>query len=267
VSDTDLRPTILVLGGFLTVPPLYRRLSTRLRERGAAAVVVAPLWTPEWLLGSLRGFGRVLGQAERALDHAVAASRLASEGAPVLVVGHSAGGLLARVLTSPTPFVGRRLDRRRDLAAIVTLGTPHRVAPAGFLAGRIGRLAAAFADEVVPGACFAPDVGYVAVGAGGIVGTVRGFGRARLAEPFYRRLHPAPNGQPIGGDGLVPLACTDLPGARRVELGVIGHGQLGGLPWYGSPEAVDAWWPVAVDAWRAALHARSGAFARSTTVG
>jgi hypothetical protein len=258
-------PTVLVLGGYLTVPPLYRRLARRLLDRGAAEVVVAPLWTPEWLLGSLRDFGRVLAYAERALDRAVEVSTRTSAAAPVLVVGHSAGGLLARLLTSPQPFVGRSLDRRRDIGAIVTLGTPHRVAPAGFIAGRIGRLAAAFADEVVPGDCFAPEVGYLAVGASGIPGLRRGFGRGRLAHPFYRRLHPAPNGTAIDGDGLVPVACTELPGARRIVLGRIGHGQLGGLPWYGSPEAVDVWWPVALDAWREAIAARAAGIARLET--
>jgi PGAP1-like protein len=258
VTRAVASPTVLVLGGFLTIPPLYRRMAARLRDRGAAEVVVAPLWTPEWVLAGVRDFGRVLGHAELALDRAVAIASEASKGAPVLVVGHSAGGLVARLLTSPQPFVGRALDRRREIGTIVTLGTPHQVAPAGFIAGRIGRLAAAFADEVVPGACFAPEVGYVAVGASGIPGLRRGFGRGRIAEPFYRRLHPAPDGRSIEGDGLVPLACTELPGARQIVLGRIGHGQLGGLPWYGSPEAVDAWWPVALDAWREAVAAREG---------
>jgi hypothetical protein len=258
VIESGPRPTVLVLGGFLTLPPLYRRMAARLGERGAAEVVVAPIWTPDWLLAAVLGVGRVLGRAEAWLDRAVAVSRAASGGSPVLIVGHSAGGLLARLLTSPRPYAGRTLDRRADIGAIVTLGTPHLVAGSGLIAGRIGQLAATFANEEVPGARFSPQVAYVAVGAGGIVGRGRGFGRGRLAEPFYRRLHPAPAAAPIEGDGLVPLACTELPGARRVVLHDIVHGQLAGRAWYGSAEAVDAWWPVALEAWRGALAARDG---------
>jgi hypothetical protein len=249
-------PVVLVLGGFLTMPPLYRRLAARLRERGAADVIVAPAWTPHWIHAGARGPGRVLAIAEQALDRALDASR-AVAGLPILVIGHSAGGLVARLLTSPAPFAGRSLGRDRDIGAIVTLGTPHQVPAAGALADRIGRVAATFANEVVPGACFDPTIGYVAVGSREVIGRPSGFGRRRLAEPFYRRLHPEPDERPIEGDGLVPLACTDLPGARRVVLDTAVHGQLAGRPWYGSPEAVDRWWPVALAAWREALTARA----------
>jgi PGAP1-like protein len=252
---STVRPTVLVLGGFLTAPPLYARLADRLRARGAGAVVVAPLWTPHWILG-LRGMGRVLATADRALTVASAIADRDSAGAPVLVVGHSAGGFLARLLTSPVPIAGLPLDRHLQIGTIVTLGTPHRVARRGLIAGRIERLAAAFADQAVPGACFAPEVGYVAVGSRSVVGTSRGLGRARLADAFYRRLHPEPHGSRIEGDGLVPLACTDLDGARWVVVEDVIHGQLAGRPWYGSEQGVDVWWPVALEAWRGALAAR-----------
>jgi hypothetical protein len=249
------RPTVLVLGGFLTVPALYARLAERLRARGAGPVVVAPLWTPHWILG-LRGMGEVLARADRALTRATSIARLESRGAPVLVVGHSAGGFLARLLTSPEPFAGLPLDRHEEMAAIVTLGTPHRVARRGLIAGRIERLAAAFVDETVPGSAYRPRLGYVAVGSRSIVATPRGLGRGRVADFFYRRLDPTGPTPRAEGDGLVPLVCTDLDGARRVVLDDVIHGQLAGRPWYGSEEGVDRWWPVALEAWHAALAAR-----------
>jgi hypothetical protein len=255
VTDAGPRPVVLILGGFLTIPPLYRRLATRLHNRGAADVIVAPLWTPEWLLAGARGAGRVLAIAEQALDRAVAAAGRTGD-RPILVVGHSGGGLAARLLTSPTPIAGRTLDRSHDIGAIVTLGTPHQVAATGALAGRIRAVAAGLANEVVPGAWFAPTIGYVAVGSRDVIGSRSGLGRRRLAEPFYRRLHPAPGEGPIEGDGLVPLACTDLPGARRIVLDAAVHGQLAGRPWYGSAAAVDRWWPVALEAWHRAVEAR-----------
>lgn len=266
-GPASLRPTVLILGGFLTSPPLYRRMAGRLIERGADHVVVAPVWTPDWLLTGFVGLRRIVARSGRALIRAgeLSSASPASRGSPVLVVGHSAGGLVARILTSQVPFKGLPLRGHRRIGAIVTLGTPHQTAERAFVGGRVGHFAAAFADRAVPGATFAPGVGYVAVGSRAIVGGALGRGRGRLADPFYHQLHPGPDGAPIEGDGLVPLDCTDLPGARRVVLEETLHGQLSFRPWYGSPEAIDAWWPVALAAWHDALAAReaAGPFDRS----
>ena len=52
--DTPLKvpPTVLLIGGFLTSPPFYWPLRDRLLARGAAAVVTANMWTPDWLVAS-----------------------------------------------------------------------------------------------------------------------------------------------------------------------------------------------------------------------
>ena len=104
----SIAPTVLILGGFLTGPPVYSGLAGRLRARGAAAVVVSNVWTPDWLLAGIRGTGPITTRSARALLAAVRIAGDASEGAPLLVVGHSAGGIVARLLTAPEPFVGRR---------------------------------------------------------------------------------------------------------------------------------------------------------------
>ncbi len=44
-----VRPVVLILGGFLTSPPLYIPLARRLWHRGAADVLIARVWTPDWL--------------------------------------------------------------------------------------------------------------------------------------------------------------------------------------------------------------------------
>ena len=119
-------PVVLVLGGFLTSPPLYRPLRRGLLERGAADVVVGGVWTMDWLLAASRGLGPILTRSGRALLEASRRSEDLSGGAPVLVIGHSAGGMSARLLTSPVAFAGRRLNGSSRIGAIVTLGTPAR---------------------------------------------------------------------------------------------------------------------------------------------
>jgi len=251
-------PTVLVIGGFLTAPPLYRGLRTRLLDRGAAAVEIAPIWTPDWLLASWRGFGPIVTRASRALLAAAetAARSPASRGAPLLVVGHSAGGIIARLLTAPEPFAGRPCRGAGRIGAIVTLGTPHQVRHDGGFGGQIAAHAVAFLDRVAPGAYFAPEVGYVAVGSRGLPGRRTGGLRNRIAWAVYQGVLAQPGLDVVDGDGVVPLAATRLAGATEVVLDGIRHSQFGVRPWYGSEEAVEIWWPVAVEAWRAALRAR-----------
>src|SRR2546428_1968024 len=84
----DVAPTVLVLGGFLTSPPFYRPLLLRLLRRGAPAVVVANVWTPEWLLAGAIGLGPIVGRALGALPtatHLSAASRMSPGASTPLV--------------------------------------------------------------------------------------------------------------------------------------------------------------------------------------
>jgi hypothetical protein len=245
-----------VLGGFLTWPSLYRPFVRRLRDRGASAVVVADVWTPDWLLASVRGSGPIATRSGRALLEASRASEAASLGAPLLVVGHSAGGLTARVLTSPVPFAGRRQNGAGRIGAIVTLGTPHLVARGGDLGRRLDGQAAGFANRVVPGACFAPRIGYVAVSSRLLVGRRTGTPRERVAWLAYRDLLGDRDAAEIDGDGLVPVGCALLPGAASLVFDDVSHGQWPGRDWYGSDAPLDRWWPLALDAWHGALRSR-----------
>ena len=257
----DLAPTVLIIGGFLTSPFFYRPMRARLMRRGAAAIVVANVWTVDWLLAGVRGLGPIVGRAADALSAATAIAEASprSRGAPVLVVGHSAGGIIARVLTARQPFAGRRHDRAPQVGALVTLGSPHHVLTSRFAGRHIGDAAARFADRMVPGAAFAPNVGYVSVASRAVVGRPAGAGRERVAFRLYQGLLHERGARTIDGDGLVPVRSALLEGARQIVLADVAHGQAAGTPWYGTDHALDGWWPAALSAWRDALRARVAA--------
>ena len=284
-APDKVAPIVLVLGGFLTSPPLYVPMRRRLLERGAAGVVVASVWTPDWLLAARRGVGPIVTRSGRALLAAgeMAARSPRSLGAPLLVVGHSAGGITARLLTSPESFAGRRLGAAGRIGAIVTLGTPHRVTQAGWAGRRLADAATEFANRVVPGPAFAPTTGYLAVASRYRVGRRHGDRSERSAFAVYRSVLAeaadaanaadaadaanapgidAPAGidadATIDGDGLVPVPSAALAGVEAIVLEGIAHGQARRAPWYGSDEALDVWWPRAVAVWQAALQARLG---------
>ncbi len=250
-------PVVLVIGGFLSSPPMHAGFRRRLLDRGAADVVVAPLWLPDWLLAAYRhDAGRLVTRAGRALLEAGRRSGAspASRGAPVLVVGHSAGGGLARLLTSPEPFEGRRLGAAGRIGALVTLGTPNHVHPSGDFGGRLSTVATTFLDRVAPGPAFAPTTGYLTVGSRVDVAHRHGDRGERRQHRFYAGLIGPGAPDEIRGDGVVPLECALLHDTPAIVFDDIYHGP-GGI-WYGSRRALDGWWPAALETWRAALVAR-----------
>ena len=259
VDPADLSPVVLVAGGFLTTPGLYRPIAAALRARGAAEVVIAPVYPPDWILCAVRGLGPVTTRVGRALLQAGEASGAdpAGRGAPILYVGHSAGGIVGRLLTSPEPFEGRRLNASGRIGALVTLGTPHLVGDDARWGGRVATAGARFANRHVPGACFAPTTAYLAVASRHVVGNEEAQdGRSGFMRRLYEEVHPAPDQPIVAGDGLVPVASALLPGARHLVLDDAVHGPGVHAPWYGGEGQLDAWWPVALEVWRDALRAR-----------
>ncbi len=253
-------PVVLVIGGFLSSPPMHGPFRRRLLERGAADVLIAPIWLPDWILAAYRhGAGRLATRAGRALreaGHRSSTSR-AARGAPVLVVGHSAGGGLARLLTSPEPFEGRRFAAAARMGAIVTLGTPNHVHPSGELGGRLSTVASTFLERVVPGPDFAPTTGYLTVGSRADVARRDGNRAERRQHRFYAGLLGPDAPDVIHGDGVVPLECALLRDTPAIVFDDVYHGP-GGI-WYGSDRALDDWWLPALETWRGALRARLAA--------
>ena len=258
-DPAGLAPVVLVAGGFLTTPGWYRPMADALRARGAADVVVARVYPPDWVLVAIRGLGPVVTRVGRALLEAGSRSRslAASGGAPILLVGHSAGGIVGRLLTSPEPFDGRRLAASVRIGALVTLGSPHQVGDDTRWGSRVAAAGVRFANRHVPGATFAPTTAYLAAAAR------LGVGRAAAADPrslvvrrLYEDLWPAPGERLIEGDGVVPVAAALLPGAHHLVLPDAVHGPGLRVPWYRREPQRAAWWPPARAQWRGAHRVR-----------
>jgi hypothetical protein len=270
VDPAELAPVVLVAGGFLTTPGWYAPLAASLRHRGAADVVVAPVYPQDWMLAAARGLGPITTRVGRALLEAGerSATNPASRGAPVLYVGHSGGGIVGRLLTSPELFEGRRLNASGRIGALVTLGTPHLVGDDARWGSRIAEVGVRFANRHVPGAFFAPTTAYLAVSSRLLVGEATSEdGRARFMRRLYDDVHPSPDEPFVLGDGLVPVASALLPGARHVVLDDAVHGPGVRAPWYGQDRQLDGWWPLALEAWRDALRARRARLAPASGPG
>jgi hypothetical protein len=246
----------LIVGGFMTAPPNYWPLRRRLLARGAASVDIAPLWPPDWAIAGTLGFGPLLRRTGRAIQR----TWLRGGRRPIIVIGHSGGGIAARLAMSPVPFNRRVTAVAKAVGCLVTLGTPHRLHELENRYQHAGHTAAAFLERETPGAWFAPQTAYLTVG-------------SRLVDRGY----PGPLGRAfeevfsvivghdtaVAGDGIVPSGVVHLDGAEQITYDDVCHGFLGSR-WYGAAGIVDRWWPRAIELWQDALAAReSGATAGS----
>lgn len=250
MTGSERRPHVVIVGGFLTEAAMYRPLRLRLLEAGAAQVTIAPVHLPDWGVMAFAGMGPLLLRGARAIREA----RRRSPG-PLIVIGHSLGGVIVRLATCTEPLDGRVAAVADDVGCLVTLGTPHEFEP------RIpwrhaGQRAAEHLAQHCAGAYFAPETGYLTVGST-LVGPAQRAPVKTTAHLLNRVLRDLVGETPgVPGDGLIGSDRCRLEGSRHVGFDDVLHGLFYG-PWYGDTTAVERWWPVAVEEWRAALDARA----------
>ena len=156
---------------------------------------------------------------------------------PVLLVGHSAGGWLAKLACLLDGAVAART------VGVVTLGAPHVPPPEGTPCATRGVLAD------VAGAAW-PDVALITVASDAIRGDRGGDVEAATAADAYGRVSGNPEGL---GDSVVPLSAAHLPEADlqltlpcRHSINVAGT-SVPTDDWYGAERWVDAWLGPALD--------------------
>jgi len=254
---------VLILEGLVSPPIAYRPMRERLLERGAAGVDLAPVHVHDWIRAGVMGFGALQGRAanavRRAYDHA--------GGRPIMIIGHSGGGNLARLALSEAPYRGRATAVAPMVGCLVTLGTPHALHESPTTLRHQGVQLSEFLERHDPGAWFAPTTGYVTVASDAVRPRPAGAEQprpagaeqprrtplARLNRSVFRRIvGPL---LPTGSDGVVSVEWAHLAGATNLTYHDVYHGVVGG-PWYGDGIIIDRWWPVAVESWHAALRAR-----------
>jgi pimeloyl-ACP methyl ester carboxylesterase len=222
---------IVVIGGHMTWPLNYWRVTKILAEISSSAVHVVPLTPLDWLSGHARGYGQLVFEVASTVDRAL----LSSGSDKAVLVAHSAGGILARVyLGGDPPYGGRRYTGYRRVSHLITLGTPHNVPKKGRLAP------IAEMNELFPGVLHEPrGLRYLCVAGAAADGTI-----SKKARKHYERF--VEDGR-IKGDGMVPVDTALLPGATPLVLDDLYHGRRQSFMkgrWYGSDrETVERWWP------------------------
>ncbi len=224
-------PTI-ILPGYMAGAIEYQNLQASLETLGIAATTV-PLRWQDWIptLG-----GRSVTPILRAIDATVQQVIRESGASQVNLVGHSAGGWLARIYLGEKPYCIHPTDTeacvwhaRPLVKTLVTLGTPHTSLE------RWTRKNLEFVNQTYPGA-FYSDVRYVCVAGKAI------YGQRRLGSWLAYSSYKLTCGQgDCWGDGITPISAAHLEGANNVILEGATHSPKAGRVWYGSPGLLEQW--------------------------
>lgn len=275
---------MLIVPGFLSGASKYEGMADELRRMNAFdAVEIVPIETADWY-PTLAGadFRRILDKIEAAAQRALASS--SSPGKKLLVVGHSAGGWLARCWMGSRPYSGGVVyagGSRVD--TLLTLGTPHYSLEA-YPFGRIPEsrngerleedTSSSTSDyqsstwnmERARGSTLAltnwrypgthqSGVRYVAVCGRSVKGAALGSWPIDLAAVGAGVSYAASCGEAeVEGDGVTPVETAMLEGAERVVLDGVTHQPPPGKPkkkeshkairWYGDVDVVRQWAPL-----------------------
>jgi pimeloyl-ACP methyl ester carboxylesterase len=216
----------------MSMPALYNTMRSALVGLTGQPVYVVDARSADWIPSVVpAGWLYLL----RKLDGTVRETARRAPGTRLTLIGHSAGGVLARLYLSPEPFLGqvfRGLDR---VGRLITLGSPHYNKRRWIHGGMMAR----WVDDRVPGACFAPEVHYCSVAGKALRGSREGSVRERHAYSFYEQIEGRGD---VWGDGLVPVDSALLAGSQHVILEAVGHFAGFGGPWYGTEEIIPSWW-------------------------
>jgi len=212
-------------------------MQAELRQVTGCPVRVVDTLPQQWLLTvRMPGWATVLDRLHLTVETAAKASPTGK----VTLVGHSIGGVLARLYLSPQPFHGRRYNGIETVDCLVTLGSPHYNLGGMRRGGPLSR----WVEEHYPGAAYSSQVRYIAVAGRWLRGSQFGPPLARFVYGVYRDICGS---GAVWGDGIIPVESALLAGAKHLILDDTSHYTLFGEPWYGSRQAILSWWNAVGD--------------------
>lgn len=228
-----IRP-IVIIGGWLSAPGDYSAMARTLAAD--RVVYITDISRAEWAALRDPNFTPVLDTLARTVELA-----LGETGADrVDLIGHSAGGRIARAYLGHLPYRGVAYDGQSHVASLTTLGTAHETYEVYV------KQFAAVVNERYPGAYY-PHISYRAVAGRSVLGRRIGSIEEMVAYRSYEVGYGDGN---VVGDGIVPTDCCYLAGADNLILEGARHAPYNApRTWYGASDVVPLWCePAAVDA-------------------
>lgn len=225
---------IVLIGGFGSHWTDYQLGARLLANLARRRVFIAGITRVTWMMAGLVDYSVLVDRAHAAITHALQETGEKK----VILVGHSAGGIVGRAYLGGEKVKPHQKPHHgyERVSRLIMVGSPLKSAKD---APRPGMKAAAWVDETYPGAYFSPQVQYLNVRSRFVEGKLDGNAREREAYFNYRFIS---NLGEQWGDGVVPLALSELDGAITVEIEGVGHSP--GWPnwFFSSAGSLRAWW-------------------------
>jgi pimeloyl-ACP methyl ester carboxylesterase len=232
-----MRQVIIIIGGYNSIWPTYLRMARDLEDLTGLRAIGVPLMPWHWWALRREQEGTSL---LRKLEETVLWARRKLAAERFILVGHSAGGLIARLYLSEGPVWGEVYRGVEHVSTVITLGSPH----CSDREPDTGWILTDEANRLVPGTCYAGRVRYRAVAGQYLQGSQNGNHRERRA---YRLYHFFDGHGQAWGDGMVPVRSAYLDGAETLTLEGVAHSSKFGRNWYGgSKTIIGRWWPAGV---------------------
>ena len=226
---------IVLIGGFGSHWSDYQRGARLLANVSGRRVFIAGITRASWLVGGVTNYSPLVDRAHNAIAHA-----LKETGAEkVVIVGHSAGGIVGRAYLGDQKIKPHQLSYRgyERVSRLYMLGSPLR--EVGSVVQQ-GMRATSWVDRTYPGAYFA-DKGVQYLNVRGKLVKGKEDGTLRERQAFVNYQFVSGTGRQWG-DGVVPLALSELDGATTLTLEGVGHSPTW-EPWFFANEnTVRSWW-------------------------
>ncbi len=226
----------MLIGGFGSHWRDYRAAAQHLANVAQRRVFIANITRLSWMIGGLTDYEVLLRRAAAAVQHALHVS-----GAPrVMIVGHSAGGIIGRA------YLGDRARKQHHhawhgyshVSHVIMVGSPLQE-----LNGqryRRASQAASWVARTYPDAYFADrGVRYGVVRSRFVFGKRDGTPLERMAWTNY---HFISGEGEQWGDGVVPTRMSELRGAVCVELEGVAHSPTWRRWFFGDEAIIQSWW-------------------------
>jgi triacylglycerol esterase/lipase EstA (alpha/beta hydrolase family) len=225
-------PTVILPGYFARYSD-YSQLEQSLNQKGIPTITV-PIQKRDWLptLG-----GRSVVPIIQKIDQTVQKMLQKYNSSHVNLIGHSAGGWIARIYLGEKPYTIHGdvnetegvWQAYRYVSNLITLGTPH------LSQERWTKKNLDFVQNNYPGA-FYSQVNYICVAGKAIYGEKKL--KSWLAYQSYQLTCGVAN---CWGDGITPIVAAHLEGAINLTLNGVMHSPKSPGIWYGSPEVQQHW--------------------------
>ncbi len=224
-----MRYPIVLIGGWLSSPGDYVAMARTLATPPYNHIVyITDIGRTTWASMRDPNFTPVLD----ALSETVKVALAETKAERIHLIGHSAGGRIARAFLGHIPYNGVLYDGQSVVASLTTLGTAHTTYEI-WVKGFAGVI-----NQRYPGAYYR-HITYRSVAGQGVIGHRFGNPEQMVAYKSYDTAYG--NGHQ-NGDGIVPTKGCYLAGADNLVLEGARHAPYNApYSWYGARDVIPLW--------------------------